>query len=51
MSFLLCLFLISNGTGKKAQDRFCLEVRGVGEKGWRREARERNDPNNVYACK
>jgi hypothetical protein len=45
--------LISNlqWNWKKAQDRFCLEVRGVRERGWRREARERNDPNNVYACK
>jgi hypothetical protein len=36
---------------RKAQNRFCLEVRGLGERerGW--SSGERNDPNNVCTYK
>jgi hypothetical protein len=32
------------------QNRFCLEVRGVGERGRGRGAGGRNGPNNVCTC-
>jgi hypothetical protein len=43
--FLIIAYVFSQQNWRKAQNRFCLEVAGVGKKGWG--AGGRNDPNNV----
>jgi hypothetical protein len=35
---------------RKGQNRFCLEVKGMGVRGRRRGVVGRNDPNNVCTC-
>jgi hypothetical protein len=50
MSFLLLLIFTLQKNLRKAQNRFCLEERGEGERGWGLGAGERNDPKNVCTC-
>jgi hypothetical protein len=48
MSFLLLLMSFPQENYRRGQNKFCLEARGVGEKGREQGAVWRNGPNNVY---
>jgi hypothetical protein len=47
MPFLLSLRLSLQQNGRRGQNRFCLEVKGVGGRGGQREE-GRDGPNNAY---
>jgi hypothetical protein len=48
MSFILSLMFSLQQNWRRGQNRFCLEARGEGIKGWREGTGGRDGPNNVY---
>jgi hypothetical protein len=50
MSFLIIAYFYSSTDWRKVHNRYCLEARGKGERGWGQGTGGRNDTNNVHKC-